>query len=116
MIGGIHMTIERGTTQEITVTIRGWDLTGCDIYVHFKQGSKAVTKKDMDSVAFTDNATKIVLTLTQQETMSFDNNRAGLVQARWIDSNGKARKTKTAPFEVDELLYEAVLVKDDDGD
>jgi hypothetical protein len=109
------MTIERGTTQEITVTIRGWDLTGSDIYVTFKQGSKSVTKKELDSVTFSNNATKIVLTLSQQETMSFDNNRAGLVQARWLDAQGIARKTKTAPFEVDDLLYEAVLTKDDDG-
>ncbi len=110
------MTIERGTTQEVRITIKGWDLTSCDIYVTFKQGAKSVTKKTMDSVVFSNNATKIVLTLTQQETMAFDNNKSGLVQARWIDQNGIARKTKTAAFDVDLLLYEAVLVKDDGGE
>ena len=108
------MTIQRGTTQTVTITIKKWDLTASDIYVTFKQGAKAVTKKSMDSVVFSNNATKIVLTLTQQDTMSFDNNKTGLVQARWIDDNGIARKTKTAEFDVDELLYETVLAKDDD--
>ena len=110
------MIIERGTTQEVTVTIRGWDLTECDIYVTFKQGSKSITKKILDSVTFSDNATKIILTLTQEETMYFENKKTGLVQARWIDPLGRVNKTKTAPFDVDELLYEAVLVKDADGD
>lgn len=40
------MTIERGTTQEITITIKGWDLTECDIYATFKQGAKSLTKKN----------------------------------------------------------------------
>ena len=111
------MIIERGTTQEVTVTIKGWDLTDCNIYVTFKQDNNTVTKKDMDSVTFENNATKIGMTLTQQETMSFQNNRKGLVQARWIDSFGRTHKTKTAEFDVDVLLYDAVLTYEgSDGD
>ena len=91
------MTIESGTTQEVTITIKGWDLTGSDIYVTFKQGAKSVTKKTLDSVTYANRETKIVLTLTQAETMSFDENRSGLVQVRWIDASGDARKTRTAP-------------------
>lgn len=108
------MTIERGTTQEVTITIRGWDLTASDIYVTFKQGAKAVTKKTMNSVTYADSATKIVLTLTQTETLSFEDKKSGLIQVRWIDAAGSAHKTKTAKFDVDELLYEAVLTKEDD--
>ena len=108
------MTIERGTTQEVTITIIGWNLTGCDIYVTFKQGARKVTRKTMDSVTYANNATKIVLTLTQQETLTFEDKKSGLVQLRWVEPDGSARKSRTAPFEVDELLYEAVLVKDDD--
>lgn len=110
------MTIERGTTQEITITIKGWDLTECDIYATFKQGAKCLTKKTMDSISFANNATKIVLTLNQEETMYFENQKSGLVQVRWIDALGRVNKTKTAPFDVDELLYEAILVRDADGD
>lgn len=111
------MTIERGTTQEVTITIIGWNLTGCDIYVTFKQGTRKVTRKTMDSVTYANNATKIVLTLTQQETLTFEDKKSGLVQVRWIDASGDAHKTKTAKFDVDELLYEAVLTKeaDDNG-
>lgn len=110
------MTIERGTTQEVTITIRGWNLTDSDIYVTFKQGAKVLTKKTMDTVTYSNNATRIVLTLTQADTMSFEDKKSGLVQARWIEPNGTAHKTKTARFGVDELLYEAVLVKEADGD
>lgn len=111
------MTIERGTTQEVTITIIGWNLTGCDIYVTFKQGARKVTRKTMDSVTYANNATKIVLTLTQQETLTFEDKKSGLVQVRWIDASGDAHKTQTAKFDVDELLYEAVLTKeaDDNG-
>ena len=71
----------------------------------------------MDSVTYANNATKIVLTLTQQETLTFEDKKSGLVQVRWIDASGDAHKTKTAKFDVDELLYEAVLTKeaDDNG-
>ncbi len=110
------MTIERGTTQEITITIKGWNLNDCDIYVTFKQGDRKVTKKKMDSVTYANNATKLVLTLTQKETLTFEDKRSGLVQVRWIEASGDAHKTLTAPFDVDELLYEAVLEKDADGD
>ena len=111
------MTIERGTTQEVTITIIGWNLTGCDIYVTFKQGARKVTRKTMDSVTYANNATKIVLTLTQQETLTFEDKKSGLVQVRWVDASGDAHKTQTARFDVDELLYEAVLTKeaDDNG-
>jgi len=108
------MTIERGTTQEVTITIKGWDLTGCDIYATFKQGSNSVTKNVMDSVTYANNATKIVLTLTQKETLSFDNNSSGFIQARWMDANGKAHKTNAAPFNVDVCLWDAVLPETDD--
>lgn len=111
------MTIERGTTQEVTITIIGWNLTGCDIYVTFKQGLRKVTRKTMDSVTYANNTTKIVLTLTQQETLTFEDKKSGLVQVRWVDASGDVHKTKTAKFDVDELLYEAVLTKeaDDNG-
>ena len=103
------MTIERGTTQEIRITIKGWDLTGSDIYVTFKQGARILTKNIMDSVTFDNGVTTIILTLTQQETLSFDNNRTGQIQARWIDSNGKVNKTNAATFHVDVCLWNAVL-------
>lgn len=110
------MTISRGTTQDIRITIPGWDLTNCDIYVTFKQGSKKLTKKMADGVTFADNATKLALTLSQRETLSFEDKKPGLVQVRWVDTDGEAQKTQTARFDVDELLYEALLEKEVDSD
>ena len=110
------MTIERGTTQDVTITIRGWDLTSSDIYVTFKQGAKVLTKKTMNSVSYANSVSTIVLTLSQSETLYFDDNRAGEIQVRWIDASGTAKKTKTAPFNVDVCLYEAEIEKAGGGD
>lgn len=110
------MTIERGTEQEIRITIKGWDLSQSDIYATFKQdGVKTLTRKTMDSVTYENNKSVIVLTLTQAETIAFKDKTPGKLQVRWIDPDGTPHKTKTAAFDVDELLYEAVLTKDDDG-
>lgn len=108
------MTIERGTTQDVRITIKGYDLTDSDIFVTFKQGANTLTKKNLTSVTYSDRKTVIVVTLSQAETMYFDNNSSGKIQVRWIDIGGMAYKTKTADFHVDELLYEAVIEKDDD--
>ena len=103
------MTIERGTTQLITITIKGWDLTGCDIYVTFKQGNNALTKTTMDSVVYANNETKLKLTLSQGDTLRFADNSDGQLQVRWIDSNGSALKTKVATFRTDEALYDKAI-------
>lgn len=108
------MTIERGTTQEVRITIKGWDLSSSDIYVTFKQGARALTKKTMESVTFSNNQTIIVLVLSQEDTMFFPDNSAGKIQVRWVDASGDAHKTETADFNTDTLLYDAVLVRDDD--
>ena len=103
------MTIERGTTQLITITIKGWDLTGCDIYVTFKQGNNVLTKTTMDSVVYANNQTKLKVTLTQGDTLRFADNADGQLQVRWVGSDGDARKTKVAPFRTDEALYEKTI-------
>ena len=101
------MTIERGTTQTIKISIKGWDLTSSDIYVTFKQGTRKLTRKDITDVTYSNRTSVIHLTLSQQETMQFKESEQGLVQVRWIGEDGFAHKTKTAPFNVDKLLYEA---------
>ena len=108
------MTIERGTTQELYITIKGFDLTDCDIYITFQQGPVTLTKKTMTSVTYTNNITRILLTLSQQETLMFQENKSGKLQARWVEPDGSTYKTATARFDVDELLYEAVLEKEAD--
>lgn len=110
------MIIERGTTQEVRITIKGWDLTGSDIYVTFKQGARALNKKNMESVTYADRKTTIVLVLSQEDTMFFPDNSAGKIQVRWVDASGDAHKTETADFSTDVLLYDAVIEKEDDGD
>ena len=102
-------TIERGTTQDIRITVRGVDLSECEVFVTFKQDLLTLTKHDSLSMSYSDNKTQILLTLTQEETLKFKDNRDGEVQLRWLFGNGKAGKTKTKPFNVGKVLYDAVL-------
>lgn len=109
------LVIERGTAQEIRITVKGWDLSASDVYVTLKQDTgKMLTRNTVDSVTYTNNQSLITLTLTQKETMMFEEKRSGKVQVRWIGADGKPHKTKTAPFIADELLYDAVLVREAD--
>ena len=105
------LVIERGTTQEIKITIKGWDLSVCsNVRVTFKQDTGAfLTRNTFTSIEFANNSSVIKLELSQRETLMFKGNRTGKVQVRWLDANGKARKTKTAEFTADECLDDAIL-------
>lgn len=106
------LVIERGTAQEIRITVKGWDLSASDVYVTFKQDTgKSLTRNTMTSVTYANNKSVIVLTLTQRETMIFDEKREGKLQVRWVDHDGEPHKTEAAPFTTDELLYNVVLEK-----
>lgn len=102
-------TIERGTTQDIRITVRGVDLSDCEVFVTFKQDTLSLTKHDTLSIEYAEGKTQILLTLAQEETLKFKENREGEVQLRWLFGNGKAGKTKTKPFTVGKVLYDAVL-------
>ena len=103
------MRIERGTTQDIRITMRNIDLSESDLYVTFKQGPVTLTKHDTLSVSFEDNKTVILVSLSQEETLSFRDNAKGEIQARWRTPNGHVGKSNIKPFDVGRVLYEAVL-------
>ena len=103
------MTIERGTTQDIRCTLRGIDLSEADVYVTFKQDKISVTKHDTVSVEYKDNKTVILVSLTQEETLTFKEKQRGEAQIRWRYGNGKVGKSNIKEFDVGRVLYEAVL-------
>lgn len=86
------------TTPSYTLTINGVDLTGCDVYVTFRQGVKTVT---IDDPTVTHHAatetepekTVIGVSLTQEQTAAFNSRQDADVQVNWIDVHEKRNAT-----------------------
>ena len=87
--------------------IKGIDLTGCDVYASYKQGTTTVTAK-ADSVVYDGTDTKVTVTLKQRLTGLFSAGEI-LVQVNWIDSSGARNAVRMKPIEVDGNLLPRVI-------
>lgn len=79
--------MRRYTTPTIIVRIEGADLTGCDVYLTFRQGRREVTVTEFEGMEVGENATSLALTLTQLQTAGFDESKPVEVQANVVDYN-----------------------------
>lgn len=105
----------RGTTPTYTLVIPGEDLTNQRVFVTVKQGKKEINKRRDDLIVAADaEGSTVVLTLSQEETLSLKENAETLVQARWIDANGVAGATESSPLTVGKVLNEEVIRYADD--
>lgn len=79
--------MRRYTTPRILVKISGADLTGCTLYLTFRQGRREVTVKDPDmTVDGTDAYAEV--RLSQLQTAKFREDEPVEVEANVVDSNG----------------------------
>ena len=105
----------RGTTPDYLLTIPGYDLTECTIYVTVKQSLQLVTlDNERLSVSLEDEATYISFRLTQSETLKFKPGDAE-IQVRFIDSDGLALATETGHIQIMPVLLEKVIEYDEPG-
>lgn len=75
------MNIVRGVTPTFALTFDGVDLTEADeVYVTFSDGRQALTKS---GEAIDVSANRILVTLTQEETLSFPTGKVD-IQVNWI--------------------------------
>lgn len=96
------------TTPKTVLTVSGIDLTNYTVYVTFSQGNNKLTIENPEVTVDGEN-TVISVTLTQEQTGSFDYSLPCRVQVNWIDSDGTRNATmvkKTAVFE--NLLSEVI--------
>lgn len=88
--------MRRYTTPTIELIIGGADLTGCDVLLTLRQGGKRLTVRVDESDDWTvgDGSASGSVTLTQEQTASFDEGEDVEVQANVIDPNGNRFATE----------------------
>ena len=90
----------RGTTPTKPVVVKGADLTDMDVRLAFRCGRHLAVKEqgDIEMEAFTDEkgvtCTRVIATLTQEETLKWQAGQKVEVQVRAVDSAGYALATK----------------------
>lgn len=92
-------------THEFAVTEDFTGATKC--YITYQQFGKTVLEKDIDDVTIT--ATKITTTLTQEETLKFDESAEVEMQIRIKMPDGSAHKSEVIKTTTDELLKEGAI-------
>lgn len=106
--------MRRGTTPDYLLTVAGYDLTKCTVYVTLKQGPKIITVSgerlsvswDADA-----NTSSVTFGLTQEDTLGLKQGNAE-IQIRFINANGEALATQIRAIPVLPVLFEEVIEYD----
>lgn len=99
----------QGTTPTLTLNVEGADLTDKTVFVTIRCGNYTLTKTGDDiAISYADGVSTVVVRLTQQETLKMRESTA-TVQIRFVDENGNADATNKASFDVESVLYHAVI-------
>lgn len=99
--------MRRYTTTTQSMTVAGADLTGCDVHVTYRQGSKLL-KKRADSTSFDGEVSTVTVGFSQEETAEFKVGSA-MVQINWISPEGSRAATSQKPVMVEGNLLEEVI-------
>ena len=101
--------MRRGTTPDFILQIDGYDLTDYTLEVVIRQGSnKIILTGDRLDVEYADDATSILVRLTQEETLGFKPGNISM-QVRYIDEDGYVDATEIQLINVREILNEDVI-------
>lgn len=107
--------MRRGTTPTFTINVTGATFTGCKVFVTIRQDGYVITKTgdDIDISVVDESNCKIVVGLTQEETLAFKAAKAA-IQLRWIDSAGTAGASSIKEFCVNPILLDGEITYADD--
>lgn len=102
------------TTPTISLVVEGTDISTHDVYVTLEQGKKKLTKSGADLHITTETHgqttdTNITMTLTQEESASFDYNRNVAIQVNYITSQGVRDATEMKNIGVMRNLLDEVI-------
>ena len=102
--------MRRGTTPTITVEVDA-DLSGLNIRLAFKEGSKLIVKEGSDlDVSVEGEVTTVSCDFTQEDTLSWRSGHSVEVQIRAADESGyPAIATTIGSIPVERILQEGVL-------
>lgn len=99
----------QGTTPALTLNVEGANLTDKTIFVTIRCGNYTMTASGDDvAVSYAEGVSTVVIRLTQQQTLQMRESTA-TVQIRFVDENGNADATSKATFDVESVLYHAVI-------
>lgn len=99
--------MRRGTTptHEFVVDV---DMTSATaIYITYKQREKVILEKNIDDITVTD--TKLMVTLTQEETLMFNINNIVEIQIRAKMDTGEAIASNIIKTSAQRILKEGVI-------
>lgn len=100
--------MRRGTTPTFTFEV-DVDLTGWDVYVSFKQGTKdPITRKQPEIVPANDGGCICSVELTQAETLEFKAGKQASAQLRAY-KDGEAVASTIFEFGVGEILLDGEI-------
>ena len=113
------MATRRGSTPIITLDVMGETFASSTVYVTIDQNGTQITKNsnsdsgEMWMTPIYDETgerigTKIMLYLTQDDTLKFDVGGAD-VQIRWVESEGTAHVSDVQQIEFTRVLLEEVI-------
>ena len=101
--------MRQGTTPTFTLTVSGYDLTDKTVFVTVKGRGEPITLTgERLSIDCDSGISVVTFRLTQQETLALPLGRAE-VQIRFIDADGVAKATDTAPITVERILQPGVI-------
>ena len=97
--------MRRYTTPRILIKIEGADLTGCDVYVTFRQGRREHTVKN-PPMQIEGSDTYLEVRLTQLQSARFKHDKPVEVEANVVDSNSYRAATNIVETSLDRQLLE----------
>lgn len=101
----------RGTTPTLSIKVNSQlDITDMEqIWVTLKsQSSELTLDKDRVNVVTTEEETKLILQLTQEETLGFINGVAK-IQVRFLSGSGMAYASNIKEVNINQILKEGVI-------
>lgn len=97
--------MRRYTTPRILIKIEGADLTGCDVYITFRQGRREHTVKNPPMQIEGKNA-YLEVRLTQLQSARFRHDKPVEVEANIVDSSNYRAATNIVETSFDRQLLE----------
>ena len=97
----------RGTTPTLTITLPdGFDMASVQAYELWLRAERSGYKLHFADEQITKHDNAVSITLTQEQTLTFDNNENIAVQLRFIDSAGRVGATYKATISIAEFIGE----------
>ena len=101
------MAITRGTTPTLTITLPDdFDMASVEAYEIWLRAERSGFKLHFSDEQIAKAEGAVSITLTQEQTLKFDNNENIAVQLRFIDSAGKVGATFKATISAAEFIGE----------